>query len=43
MFFVFVHLLFLLSGCVFEGRSAFCSVLFRGTMDNLDSNQDLPK
>ena len=38
---VFVLLLFLLPGCIFEAPCAFCSVEFRGTIDNLDSNQDL--
>ena len=41
MFIVFVLLLFLLSDCVFEAPCAFCDVEFRGTIDNLDSNQDL--
>ena len=41
MFIIFLFSLLILTGCVFEGRCAFCSVKLRGTIDNLDTNQDL--
>ena len=41
MFVILLFSLLFLTSCIFEAQCAFCSVGFRGTIDNLDSNQDL--
>ena len=41
MFVILLFSLLFLTSCIFEAPCAFCSVGFRGTIDNLDSNQDL--